>query len=254
MSENFSPAILIPVYKHAKACRTVVKNLAPLCVSQKIPVILVDDGNSENEKLILSEIESENDFVHLVSLEKNGGKGKAFSEGVFFAKSRGISHILQIDADGQHDFSRAAFFLEKSAASPSALICGFPEYDESAPNHRKNAHRFANLWCKIVTWESGIVDSLCGFRVYPVEETARLLKKSHIDSRMGFDIDILIRLIWRGVRTEFYGVRVTYPEDGISNFRPFRDNVRISWVFTKFFCGMILRSPILLARKLRKTK
>ncbi len=252
-NENaFLPAILIPVFRHGEACRTVVNSISSLCREQKIPVILVDDGNDKETKALLQKIVLENaDFTELVSLPKNGGKGAAFEEGIFFAEARGFSHVLQMDADAQHDSSRSAFFLDRARAHPDALICGYPEYDESAPQHRKGAHRFANWWCAVVTWEKGIVDSLCGFRVYPVKETAKLVRQKSLDKRMGFDIDILIRLIWRGVPFEFYGVKVTYPVDGISNFRAFRDNVRISWVFTKFFFGMCVRIPLFVWRKIR---
>lgn len=247
-----SQAILIPVYRHGKACARVVENLEPFCERSGTHVILVDDGNDgETEIELKSLAEKYPGTVSVLRNERNSGKGVAFKNGMMLAERMGFTHVLQMDADGQHDFSRAGFFFERARENPKALICGFPEYDESAPGHRKKAHRFANLWCAIVTWKGGIVDSLCGFRVYPVAETCAFLKRGHVDSRMGFDIDILIKLIWRGVPFEFHGVRVTYPSDGISNFRAFRDNVRISWVFTKFFCGMVVRIPILLWRKIR---
>jgi len=249
---DYKKAILIPVYRHGKACEQVVDNLESFCKENQVKIILVDDGNGEETKIHLKNIiEKHGDFVELIANEKNMGKGVAFRNGMMRAEELGFTHVLQLDADGQHDSSRCSFFFEKSMQSPEKMICGYPEFDETAPGHRKGGHRFANTWCAIVTWSGGIVDSLCGFRIYPVKATCDFLRKGHIDSRMGFDIDILIKLIWRGVKYEFYPVKVTYPMDGISNFHPFRDNVRISWVFTKFFCGMIIRSPILLWRKIR---
>lgn len=245
-------AILIPVYNHGKACMSVVDSIAPFCREQNATIILVDDGNGAETKSCLSDIRaSHGSLVELVVNEKNGGKGVAFRNGVFRAQELGVTHVLQMDADGQHDSSRCGFFFGRAEQNPGAMVCGYPEYDETAPSHRKNAHAFANAWCHIVTWRRGIKDSLCGFRVYPVEETCAFLRRGHVDSRMGFDIDILVKLIWRGVPFEFHPVRVTYPQDGISNFRAFRDNVRISWVFTKCCCGMIARSPLLLWRKIR---
>ena len=252
MSEAIKKAILIPVYNHGKACIGVVDSIAEYCRENDAKIILVDDGNKSDTKECLCQIANKHkDLVVLLALAENKGKGEAFRIGLLKAKELGFTHVLQLDADGQHDSSRLSFFFDRAKENPDALICGYPEYDESAPQHRKGAHRFANWWCAVVTWEKGIVDSLCGFRVYPVKETAKLVRQKSLDKRMGFDIDILIRLIWRGVPFEFYGVKVTYPVDGISNFRAFRDNVRISWVFTKFFFGMCVRIPLFVWRKIR---
>ena len=250
---NFNPAILIPVYNHGKACMEVVKGLEPYCHSSGTKIILVDDGNGQETKSCLEQISSTYpDFVKLIVLEKNSGKGGAVKAGVKYAYENGITHVLQLDADGQHDITRCQFFFEKAKENPQAMICGYPKYDESAPGHRKKGRVFANIWCAIVSWESGIKDSMCGFRIYPVEKTHKFMTYHFFDLRMGFDIEILIRLIWTGMPYDFYSVKVTYPRDGISNFHVVKDNIRISWVFTKLCIGMILRSPILLWRKLFK--
>lgn len=255
MSENiFKPVILIPVYNHGKACVKVVETLYPYCSKNNIKIILVDDGNGEETKTYLKNIkESYTVLIELVVLPKNLGKGGAFKAGMLKAKELGFTHALQLDADGQHDSLRTEFFFNKSRENPEKLICGYPEYDESAPSHRKNGRKFANNWCAIVTWEKGIADSLCGFRVYPIEKTVNFMNKHGFDLRMGFDIEILVKLIWAGLSYEFYPIKVTYPSDGISNFRIFQDNVRISWVFTRLCCGMFIRIPKLFMRKLKKS-
>lgn len=243
---DFKPCILIPVYRHGKACVHVVEEI----LQYNIPIILVDDGNDEETKAYLRQIKENHPAVEIVTLPENRGKGGAFKAGVIFAKNAHCTHVLQLDADGQHDSTRIPFFIEKARENPDKMICGYPEYDESAPSHRKNAHKFANTWCAIVTWKGGIVDSLCGFRLYPVEPTYRFVTKKFFDKRMGFDVEILVKLIWMGLPYEFYPVKVTYPSDGISNFHEFRDNVRISWVFTRLCSQMILLSPLLLWRKI----
>ncbi|MDE7141026.1 MAG: glycosyltransferase family 2 protein, partial [Treponemataceae bacterium] len=79
-------------------------------------------------------------------------------------------------------------------------------------------------------------------------------RHSCCDKRMGFDIEIIIRLIWAGVPYLFFPVRVTYPADGVSNFHVVRDNMRISWVYTRLCIGMILRLPFLLAKTIRRKR
>jgi len=52
----------------------------------------------------------------------------------------------------------------------------------------------------------------------------------------------------------YHPIKVSYPPDGISNFRMIRDNIRISWTFTRLSAGMILRLPLLIMRKIKRGK
>jgi predicted LPLAT superfamily acyltransferase len=249
VNQAIKQGFLIPVYNHGAAVGKVVTDLSKYA----LPIIMVDDGSDEDTKRRLAEIVSACPLTVLITKEKNFGKGGAVYSGLEKAWELGLTHVLQIDADGQHDTERAGFFLAESAARPDALICGLPEYDDSVPLSRKNGRKVANIWANIVTLSGGIKDALCGFRVYPVEKTRRLYRRVLIDRRMGFDAEILVRLQWQGVPLVFYPVRVTYPKDGISYFHMVRDNIRISWVFTRLCCGLLVRLPLLLYRRLRKT-
>jgi glycosyltransferase involved in cell wall biosynthesis len=244
MKAGIRQGIVIPVYNHGRALGAVVEKLRPL----GLPVIIVDDGSDNETKAALVKIYADCNLTVPERLERNGGKGRAFYAGIAKARSLGLTHVLQIDADGQHDAGRARFFLKESAACPEALICSYPEYDDSAPASRRYGRKVANTWAKIVTLSPGIVESMLGFRVYPVEPVYQLYRRCRIDPRMGFDIDILVRLYWKNVPLIFHPVRVRYPADGVSHFRPVRDNLRISWVYTRLCCGMLLRLPALLCR------
>ena len=171
------------------------------------------------------------------------------TSGVLKARELGLTHVFQIDSDGQHDASRAAFFIEAAEKNPSCLICGTPVFDESVPTSRKKGREISNRWARFVSLSDEIVDAMCGFRIYPVEPYCRLLThRAWVDARMGYDADILVHFVWSGVHIKSYPVRVTYPADGISNFRMVRDNIRISLSFTKLFFGMIVRLPLLAFR------
>jgi hypothetical protein len=65
---------------------------------------------------------------------------------------------------------------------------------------------------------------------------------------MEFDPEIVVRLCWAGVPIVNVPVRVRYFRDGISHFRPLRDNALISWAHTRLVFGMFRRLPWLLMR------
>lgn len=245
------PGFVVPVYNHGAALEGVIKNL----ISFNYPIIIVDDGNDEANKAYINDVANKYSLVTLVTRPKNGGKGQAMKDGVCKAKEMGLTHILQIDSDGQHDASRVGYFLEQAEKYPKAIICGYPEYDESAPKARVNGRRIANSWVHIVTLSNEIVDALIGFRVYPVDSYIKVLDSPvYIDSRMGYDVDILVKMYWIGTPVISEPVKVSYPTDGISNFRNVRDNLRISGTYARLCLGMFIRLPKLIVMKIKRGK
>lgn len=89
---------------------------------------------------------------------------------------------------------------------------------------------------------------MCGFRVYPLAPTLALATRHPIGQRMDFDTEIMVRLYWAGTPSRFIATRVTYPQDGVSHFDALHDNLRISWMHTRLFFGMLPRIPSLLRR------
>lgn len=245
MSGAFNPCAVVPVFRHGKTLRAVVDAV----MERGLPAIVVDDGNERETKDAIARLKADVPSVEVVTLPVNRGKGGAVIAGLFRARELGFTHAFQIDADGQHDTGPLADFLKTARDFPEAVICGYPQYDASVPASRRNGRKVTNTWVAIETFSLGIVDAMCGFRLYPVEGTCRVLSRARIGLRMTFDIEILVRLSWKGVDLRFLPIAVIYPEGGVSNFRMVRDNVAISAMHTKLFFGMLLRAPILIARK-----
>jgi len=103
------------------------------------------------------------------------------------------------------------------------------------------------VWLETLSFE--LVDTMCGFRVYPLAVTLALLDRTGVGPRMDFDTEVLVRLHWRGVRTRWLATQVRYPLDGVSHFRLFRDNVRMTLLHIGLLLGMLVRLPLLLWRK-----
>jgi len=246
MSEQ-QTVVVIPVYNHAHAIVGLVERIAV----HGLPCLLVDDGSGAECATVLDQLAAQRESVNLVRLSPNQGKGAAVMAGMREAGRLGYSHVLQIDADGQHDSDDIPGFLADSKRWPADVIGGSPIYDESVPKGRLYGRYLTHVWVWINTLSLQIKDSMCGFRVYPLEATLALLDRANLGKRMDFDVEILVRLHWAGVRVRDRPTRVIYPEDGVSHFQVWRDNARISKMHTKLFFGMLLRSPTLLLRKFR---
>ncbi|MEF1283930.1 glycosyltransferase [Vibrio sp. M250220] len=245
--DNYQPCFVIPCYNHGSTIAAVVSSLKPF----DLPFIIVDDGSNANTKQALIDV-AEQDNVTLVTLAKNQGKGGAVMAGIRHAHQLNFSHAIQIDADGQHDIDALPALISCSQHNPDCLVSGQPIYDDSVPKARLYGRYATHVWVWIETLSLTIKDSMCGFRAYPVNKTIAVLDKYDIGTRMDFDIEILVRMYWEGVDIEFVETRVIYPEGGISHFDALWDNVKISWMHTRLFFGMLPRAPQLIARKRRK--
>jgi glycosyltransferase involved in cell wall biosynthesis len=219
--------------------------------AQGLTVIMVDDGSNEACEAELRRLAAADPHVCLVRLQENQGKGGAVMAGLAAAAEAGFTHALQIDADGQHDPADLPKFVAAAAAEPQALICGEPRFDASIPRHRLYLRYLTHAMVWLNTLSFDIPDSMCGLRVYPLAAVLPVIEAEHPGRRMDFDVEILVRLHWRGATMRWIPARVRYPQDGVSHFRLVKDNWLITLMHTRLFLGMLLRLPMLLARRVK---
>ncbi|MCZ4058742.1 glycosyltransferase [Pantoea sp. LMR881] len=243
LTSDFSPCVVIPCYNHGAMMASVLARLA----SYNLPVIIVDDGSDALTQQQLANLRAEK--VTVLRLLQNQGKGAAVIHGLRAAAAQGFTHVLQLDADGQHQVEDSPAMLAEARRYPHCLISGRPLYDDSIPKARLYGRYITHFWVWIETLSFSIKDSMCGFRVYPLAPTLALCSQRLIGQRMDFDTEIMVRLYWQGTASRFLRTRVTYPETGVSHFDALHDNLRISWMHTRLFFGMLPRIPRLLAMR-----
>ena len=234
---TFRPCLLIPVYNHGSLIEATFERLRNF----NLTCIMVDDGSEPSTAVVLDKMAACEPSITLLRLQKNSGKGVATLHGIAEAHALGYTHALQIDADGQHNTDDIPALLAMAEKEPDALISGAPQYDDDIPKARLYGRYITHFWVWIETLSFDIVDSMCGFRVYPVATTHALAQRVDIGRRMTFDTDIMVRLYWEGTPVRFLPTHVSYPENGISHFRALRDNAQISLMHTKLVCRMLLR-------------
>lgn len=233
-------AAVVPVYNQAQRLGDVVLSLRRL----NLPVILVDDGSDAPTRAACDALAGPN--VKVIHRAENGGKGAAVITGFKAAVRLGHTHALQIDADGQHGAKALPKVLQLAQKFPQCLICGYPVYDDTVPRARRIGRKITNFWCAVNSLSLSFDDAMCGLRVYPLAPTMSVVENAKIGQRMEFDPEILVRLLWAGVRVKNAPVPVTYPADGVSHFRAVADNVRISLMHAKLCVMMLTRLPIIL--------
>ncbi len=255
--DDFRPSLVIPFYNHAGSIAQVVSELRPTALEMGLRCYLVNDGSDGSCDAVLNQLATnEAQWLSVISYQPNQGKGMAVMTGMDAAARDGYTHAAQIDADGQHRVADVRTLLQLAQQNPRAMITGYAVYDASVPKARLYGRYVTHVWVWINTISMQIRDSMCGLRVYPLASLLPVWQRAsrawlmRIGKRMSFDIEILVHLYWQGVRIINVPVPVTYPIDGVSHFKVWRDNLQISAAHTRMFVGMLPRSPWLLMRTL----
>jgi glycosyltransferase involved in cell wall biosynthesis len=242
-----SYCLLVPHYNHE---RQFVAFL-PQLVASGLPLIIVDDGSTDESRAQVAAAATTFPDVHFFALQRNRGKGGAVKAGLLFARTMGFTHAIQIDADGQHDVADIAEFVRRSQQQPEAIICGKPVFDESAPKARVYGRKVTDFWVALETLSLSIKDGLCGFRVYPLTQIENVLDHYYVGNRMDFDTELLVKAVWLNTQLIFINTRVIYPQHSVSHFNYLRDNLLLIKLHSRLMLGMLVRLPMLLWQRLR---
>jgi glycosyltransferase involved in cell wall biosynthesis len=216
------------------------------------PVWVVVDGSTDGSAAMLEELARDDPGLRALVRPSNGGKGAALLDGLAAARRAGFTHALTMDSDGQHPAECIPRFMSASAAAPEAMILGVPVFDSSAPRIRVRGRRIANGWTNLETLWAGIADTLFGFRVYPIAPLLGVMQRTRWMRRFDFDAEAVVRLSWRGVPLRNLPAPCRYytpAEGGVSHFNYWRDNLLLTWMYTRLFGGFLLRLPLLIARR-----
>ena len=239
------PCLLIPIYDHGAAIPWVVASLAGFGAR----CFIVDDGSRAETRLVLDELEERHPWIEVHHRKRNGGRGAALKTGYRLALSRGFTHAVQLDADGQHDAADVPRFFEEIERQPGALVLGAPIFDASAPRSRIWGRQLSRAMVWLSTLSFDVADPLCGFRGIPLAPSVELIDATPTGDHMDFDPELVILHHWLGTPIRNLPTRVVYDPEGLSHFEMLGDNARMTGLYARSLGGMLRRAPQLLSRK-----
>lgn len=210
--------VIIPTYNNASSLGGVIDNVREYTDR----IIVVNDGSTDDTLSILKHYP-----VELVNYSKNAGKGWALRKAFAAALALNYHFAITIDADGQHFARDLPLFIEKLQLDRDAVIIGARNMQQaSVPGKSSFGHKFSNFWFRV---ETGIncPDTQSGYRLYPISLFQNM---QFFTRKYEFEIEVLVRAAWSGIKVESVPVSVYYPpkKERVTHFRPFRDFTRIS--------------------------
>jgi glycosyltransferase involved in cell wall biosynthesis len=242
-SGGFRACVVIPSYNSgALLVPTVESVLRHVSIGTLIFVVI--DGSTDGSEAGVYELANKIEFLKVLRVLRNEGKGAASLRALEIAHEMGCSHAAVFDSDGQHAAADLPAFFEAARRQPDTMILGQPVFGADAPWERVWGRKLAN-WCtNVETMWGGIGDSLFGFRVYPVDKALEVLRMTRAGRVFDFDTQMAVRLYWAGVRPVNLPTHVKYPpreEGGVTHFRYIRDNVVLAAAHTGLLWCAALR-------------
>ena len=231
------PCLLIPIYNHGGEIPAVIDALAV----HRLPCLVIDDGSGPSTREALDRLAEKHAWVEVHRRDQNGGRGAALKTGYRLAHRCGFTHAIQLDADGQHDPADVPRFVSAMTEAPHTLVLGAPVFDASVPRGRLYGRQLSRALVWGLTGSFQVEDPLCGFRGIPLTETLALLDAASTGDHMEFDPELVVGLVWRGTPVRNIPTRVIYDAFGLSHFDMFRDNARLSWVYTRAVLSLPFR-------------
>jgi dolichol-phosphate mannosyltransferase len=157
-----SDAVLLPVYNEATTVDGVLDAVRRYFEGE---VIVVDDGSTDETSRVLAA----RDDVAVVHLDRNCGYGCALKIGFRVAHDLGVTRLVTMDCDGQHEPAHIPQFLSAlggggdiisgSRYLPGSATVGVAPESRQAINGRITAQINA-----VTGWE--LTDAFCGFKAY----------------------------------------------------------------------------------------
>ncbi len=217
--------IIIPTYNNAGTLRTVVSEV--LVVSKDL--LVVNDGSTDDTEDILKGFPG----LDYLSFPANQGKGMALRKGFEHAYRLGFDYAITLDSDGQHEPDNILDLLAQleHLEEETVLMGSRNMAQEGVPKKSSFGNSFSNFWFWVDTGIK-LSDTQTGFRAYPL---ATISEKKWFSRKFEFEIEVIVRLAWEGIPVREVPIRVNYPEDRVSHFRPFTDFARISVLNTVLF-------------------
>lgn len=248
MSNREKYCVIVPTYNNSGSIAKVIEDVQQYCQD----IIVVCDGATDGTLEILKGI----DGIRLVAYDVNRGKGYALKKGFETAKEMGFDYAITMDSDGQHKASDLNIFSEALKNHSDSMIIGIRQFtNPNMPSQNAFANRFSNFWFTVQTGMC-LSDTQTGYRLYPLRAMGKMRA---LTNRYESELELLVRIAWRGIPIVPVPINVFYPEKEkrVSFFRPGKDFFRISILntvlcFLAVFYGYPSMGIRAIAKKLKR--
>ena len=222
--------VLIPAYQPDARLPRLILELHRADSAMRI--VVVDDGSGEEYRDIFDA--SRTAGAHVISYERNRGKGYALREGFTWIRdvAGDLSEcVVTADADGQHTLNDI-FRVGRTCTDTGTSVLGVREFVGHVPARSRigNTATSALFWLA-TGWK--LKDTQTGLRAFPVALLPALLEVQ--GDRYEYELRVLLHLAkFRHPVTQIPIETIYEAGNPTSHFRPLQDSARIWAPLLKF--------------------
>ena len=212
--------VLIPAYNPDDNLIKVLKS-----IDKKCDIVVVNDGSNKKSDKYFSKVF---EYGHLISYEKNMGKGYALKKGFEYIKEKYKNNeyvVVCMDCDMQHKYSDALKLLEYSSNHTNTLVLGKRKFDKSCPFKSRFGNSITRKIYKKST-NKDIYDTQTGLRAFSYKLMDYMLYNP--GNRFEYEMNVLLNLNKYNIEVYEIDIETIYIDNNSkSTYNVIRDSYRI---------------------------
>ena len=199
---------VIPIYNEA----SYLKNVIPKVHQYTDQIICVNDGSIDNTPEELKNY----DYIKVITLGKNYGKGRALYHGLTKSIKLGSEITITLDADGQHDPSYITAFIKE--LENNDIVLGNRMNDIKEMPVQRIASNTITSWLLSKKLGIKMLDSQSGYRAYKTEVLKEILPES---SGFEAETEMIIKAGKKKLKFGYVNIPTIY-NDNQSKIKPIK--------------------------------
>jgi hypothetical protein len=212
--DDLDVLVAMPAYNEARTVGSVVRAVRPYADA----VLVVDDGSGD-----ATAVEADRAGALVVSHPVNRGYGGALKTIFSRAATHGVTHLVVIDADGQHNPADIPRLVAEQVETGANVVIGSrfaTGAATDAPLYRRFGlwviNTLTNLSLGAYRPAERLSDVQSGFRAYDATTVRSLAAAESIGDCMAASLDILYHVHRNGYTVSEVGTTITYDVDHAS--------------------------------------